>query len=202
MALIVQAGDPVLRRVADPVPPEKLDTAELRALIDEMVATMRAAPGVGLAAPQIGVAWQLIVVEDDVDRASSLSDSEREERGRTPLPLTAIVNPRLEIIGEQRATFFEGCLSVSGWSALVTRALKVEVKGLTPAGDPLNLRLAGWPARILQHEVDHLRGVLYVDRMLSRSFAKTELAVELWSEKPTTEVAASLGINLREIQTT
>src|SRR5580698_11550455 len=101
MALIVQAGDPVLRRPADPVPPEKLNTAELRALVDEMVATMRAAPGVGLAAPQIGVGWQLIVVEDDVDRASSLSDAERVERGRTPLPLTAIVNPHLEIIGEQ-----------------------------------------------------------------------------------------------------
>ena len=198
MALIVQAGELVLRREAQPVPPEKLGTVELRALVDEMVATMRAAPGVGLAAPQIGVGWQLIVVEDDGDRASSLSDAERLERGRTPLPLTAIVNPRLAIIGEQRATFFEGCLSVSGWSALVTRALEVEVTGLTPAGDPLALRLSGWPARILQHEVDHLRGVLYVDRMLSRSFAKTELAVQLWAEKPIAEVAASLGIDPRQ----
>jgi peptide deformylase len=198
MAMIVQAGDPVLRRAAAPVPADKLGTPELRALVDEMVATMRAAPGVGLAAPQIGVSWQLIVVEDDGERASSLSDGEREERGRTALPLTAIVNPELELLGDKRATFFEGCLSISGWSALVTRALEVEVKGLTPAGDPMTLRLSGWPARILQHEIDHLRGVLYIDRMRSRSFSETELAHDLWSGKSTAEVAASLGIDPRD----
>ncbi len=195
MALIVQAGDPVLRKIAAPVPPEKLKTLELQAMVDEMVATMRAAPGVGLAAPQIGVSWQLIVVEDDSERASSLTDAEREERGRTVLPLTAIVNATLEVIGEKRATLFEGCLSVSGWSALVTRALEIEVKGLTPAGAPLTLRLSGWPARILQHELDHLRGSLYVDRMHSRSFARTDLAIELWSDTPIEEVASSLGID-------
>jgi peptide deformylase len=195
MAMIVQAGDPVLRRVAVPVPAEKLATQELRALVDEMIATMRAAPGVGLAAPQIGVSWQLIVVEDDGERASSLSDGEREERGRSPLPLTAIVNPEIELSGgDQRATFFEGCLSISGWSALVPRALRASVKGLSPEGDPLKLELEGWPARILQHEIDHLRGVLYIDRMLSRSFSETDLAHELWSGKSTAEVIASLGI--------
>jgi peptide deformylase len=196
--MIVQAGDPVLRRPALPVPPEKLGTPELRALVDEMVATMRAAPGVGLAAPQIGVGWQLIVVEDDDDRASSLSEAERAERGRSALPLTAIVNPEIELLGDARATFFEGCLSISGWSALVPRALAVGVKGLTPAGEPLSLRLEGWPARILQHEIDHLRGVLYIDRMLSRSFSATKLAHDLWSGKPTAEVAASLGIATRD----
>jgi len=199
MALIVQAGDPVLRRAAAPVPREKLGTAELRALVDEMVATMRAAPGVGLAAPQIGVGWQLIVVEDDAQRASSLSETERAEHGRTALPLTAIVNPEIALLGDEKATFFEGCLSISGWSALVPRALEVEVTGLTPAGDSLKLRLSGWPARILQHEVDHLRGVLYVDRMLSRSFGKADLAARLWAEKPLSEIAAGLGLDQKAI---
>jgi peptide deformylase len=196
MALIVQAGDPVLRRRSRPVPTEKLGTPELRALVEEMVRTMRTAPGVGLAAPQIGVDWQLLVAEDDEDKSSDLTDDERATRQRIALPLVAVVNPQLRMIGEERATFFEGCLSVSGWTALVSRALEVEVRGLTPAGEPLELRLSGWPARILQHEIDHLNGVLYVDRMHSRSFARTELAHQIWGEKPISEVAASLEIDL------
>ncbi len=200
MAMIVQAGDPVLRKMAAPVPAEKLGTQELRALVGEMVATMRAAPGVGLAAPQIGVSWQLIVVEDDSERAAALSDGEKEERGRSPLPLTAIVNPQIELVGDERVTFFEGCLSISGWSALVPRALRVAVTGVTPAGEPLRLELEGWPARILQHEVDHLRGTLYVDRMLSRSFSETDLAQAFWAGKSTAEVAAGLGIEAAQRQ--
>jgi peptide deformylase len=198
MALIVQAGDPVLRRKARQVPREKLGTAELEGLVGEMVRTMRTAPGVGLAAPQIGVDWQLLVAEDDEGKSSDLSEEERSQRQRTSLPLVAIVNPELRLVGKAQATFFEGCLSVSGWTALVTRALDIEVTGLTPAGEPLALRLSGWPARILQHEVDHLNGTLYVDRMHSRSFARTDLANEIWGEKPISDVATALGITLAE----
>jgi peptide deformylase len=196
MALIVQAGDLVLRNPARPVPREKLGTPELQSLVDEMVATMRTAPGVGLAAPQIGVGWQLIVVEDDDQRMSSISEEDRRSRERTPLPLTAIVNPELRFLGQAEAIFFEGCLSVSGWTALVSRALEVEVTGFTPAGDPLKLQARGWPARILQHEIDHLRGTLYVDRMFSRSFTQADLARRLWGDKPIAEVAATLKIDL------
>jgi len=196
MASIVQAGEAVLRKMARPVPREKLGTVELQAVIDEMVATMRAAPGVGLAAPQIGLDWQLIVVEDDADHLESLEEEDRRERERTPLPLMAIVNPELEMVGSRQATFFEGCLSVSGWTALVTRALEVRVRGLTPRGESLDLTLSGWPARILQHEVDHLRGTLYVDRMHSRSFSRTELAQQAWKDRPVGDVARQLGIVL------
>src|ERR1700722_19618669 len=103
MALIVQAGDLVLRSQAKPVPREKLGTPELAGLVTEMVATMRAAPGVGLAAPQIGVPWQLVVVEDDEERMAKLDATEIAVRDRRPLPLTAIVNPALEVIGERTA---------------------------------------------------------------------------------------------------
>jgi formyl-CoA transferase len=153
-----------------------LGTPQLRGLVDEMVAAMRAAPGVGLAAPQIGAGLQVIVVEDNDERMAHLTEAERAERGRVGLPLTAIVNPVLRRIGDAEETFFEGCLSVPGYAAMVPRALEVEVEGLTPEGAPLKLRATGWPARILQHECDHLAGTLYLDRMHSRTFTTVEKA--------------------------
>ena len=174
---IAFAGDPVLRAAASPVPPSMFDTPELHALVDEMVAVMRAAPGVGLAAPQIGVGLQIIVLEDDDESMAHLSEAERKERGRIRVPVTAIVNPVLRRLGEADDTFAEGCLSIPGYSALVARAHEVEVTGLAPDGSTLSLRATGWPARILQHECDHLGGTLYVDRMVSRSFAAVGLAV-------------------------
>ena len=174
MKEIVCAGDPVLRSPAAEVPPEMFGSPALHALVAEMVATMRAAPGVGLAAPQIGVGLRVIVVEDTDEHMSYLTAEQRAERARVHLPLIAVVNPVLRPIGERQATFPEGCLSVPGYAALVTRAFEVEVEGLTPDGAPLRLRAAGWPARIFQHEVDHLLGTLYVDRMNTRSFALVE----------------------------
>ena len=196
MALIVQAGDSVLRTPARAVPAEKLGTAELEALVAEMITTMREAPGVGLAAPQIGVPWQLLVAEDDDQGLAHLSPESRALRGRVGLPLVAIVNPVLTPVGTETATFYEGCLSVSGWSALVTRFLEVEVTGLTPKGEPVALKLRGWPARILQHEVDHLRGTLYIDRMYTRSFCRNDGA-QNWADRPLSEVVEKLGIDLK-----
>jgi peptide deformylase len=130
MTRIVQAGELVLRQPAGEVPREMLGTPELRNLIDQMISTMREAPGVGLAAPQIGVPLQVIVMEDDAQRTAHLSESARQDRERTAFPITALVNPTLELLGDARATFFEGCLSVAGWTALVPRALEVAVRGL------------------------------------------------------------------------
>ena len=171
---IVSAGDPVLRARAAEVAEEKLGSPDLLDLVELMIATMRAAPGVGLAAPQIGLPLRVIVLEDPADVVASLSDEARAARGRVAFPVIAIVNPVLHLIEGERATFFEGCLSVPGYAAQVTRALTVEVTGKTPAGEPFSWRVSGWPARILQHECDHLAGTLYVDRMDSRSFAKVE----------------------------
>jgi peptide deformylase len=198
---IVQAGSTVLRTPALPVPPGKLATPELRSLIAAMVEVMRNAPGVGLAAPQIGVPLQVIVLEDSEALMLRLSPEERAERGRVPIPLTVIVNPILEIrdgsaasgAGAGRATFFEGCLSVPGYMALVERHLSVEVKGMGADGEPIRWEAEGWPARILQHEVDHLRGVLYVDRMLTRSFCSNDEAAN-WMHRSVAEARAALGV--------
>lgn len=190
---IVQAGHPVLRTPAAPVPAEMIGTPELDDLIARMVAAMRQAPGVGLAAPQIGVGLQVIVLEDTEERMARLTAAQREERGRRPLPLTVILNPALRLIEGERAVFFEGCLSVVGYTALVERALAVEVTGLTRDGEPFRWEASGWPARILQHEVDHVRGMLYVDRMLTRSFASAEEAQARWIDTPVAAVRAALG---------
>jgi peptide deformylase len=190
---IVHAGNPVLRQHAAPVPLDLFGTAKLRQLVETMTEVMHTAPGVGLAAPQIGVGLALIVLEDAEALMTRLSPEERAARGRTPFPLTAIANPVLTLRGEAKATFFEGCLSVPGYMALVERALEVAVTGSDPHGEPVSWRVAGWPARILQHEVDHLAGTLYVDRMMTRTFASNAEVQERWLRASPDEVRAALG---------
>jgi peptide deformylase len=190
---IVQAGHPVLRAPAAPVPADMIGTRDLDELITRMVTAMRQAPGVGLAAPQIGVGLQVIVLEDTEALMARLTPEHRSERGRRPFPLTVILNPELRVIEGERAVFFEGCLSVVGYTALVERALSVEVTGLTRDGEPFHWQVSGWPARILQHEVDHVRGTLYVDRMLTRSFCSAEEALARWIDMPVPAVRQALG---------
>jgi len=189
---ITRAGNPVLRAVAAEVAPGELGSKALVELVSKMVEAMRAAPGVGLAAPQLGVSKRVIVVEDTEARMSKLSSKDRSTRGRVTLPLLVVVNPDLTLIGDKTATFFEGCLSVPSYMALVERALEVRVRGTNEHGDPVDLTVSGWPARIFQHEVDHLDGMLYVDRMLTRSFGDDGEVVQRWMHLPTDEVRTLL----------
>ena len=182
----------MLRAVAEPVDPAFLGSKELRALVQKMVTVMRAAPGVGLAAPQIGVGLQVIVLEDAEALMAKLTPPERAARGRVPYPLQVLINPKLTPIGLDRATFFEGCLSVKGYMALVERALSVEVSALDEHGKDISFTVSGWPARILQHEVDHLQGTLYVDRMLTRTFCCNEEASR-WIGLPASETRTKLN---------
>jgi peptide deformylase len=188
---IVQAGATVLRQRALEVSADLLGSSALLRLIDVMVEVMRAAPGVGLAAPQIGVPLRVFVAEDPEERLAHVSSEALELRGRKALPLMALVNPAVSQVGGARATFFEGCLSVRGYGALVTRAAAVTVDAVDMHGRPLALRLEGWPARIMQHEMDHLDGTLYVDRMISRSLS-CDAELGRLGAIPVTEVLAEL----------
>jgi peptide deformylase len=190
---IVQAGASVLRQRAFEVSDAMLGSPTLLRLVDLMVEVMRAAPGVGLAAPQIGVPLRVFVAEDDEERLAHAAPEALELRGRTPLPLMVLVNPEVSLVAGAQATFFEGCLSVRGYGALVPRAAAVQVKAVDGQGRPLSAMLQGWPARIMQHEMDHLNGTLYVDRMISRSFA-CDAELGRLGALPVSEILEELGV--------
>lgn len=191
---IVQTGAPVLRSPAQDVSPERIGTPEFQSLLAKMIATMRAAPGVGLAAPQIGVPWRVLVMEDREELMASLTLKEREERERLPVPVRVFINPTLTPIGEDKVTFFEGCLSVAGFAGLVERFHEVEVTGLDEKGQSQTWRVKGWPARILQHEVDHLAGTLYIDRMITRSFGTMAQVKARFAGKAIADIKLELGV--------
>lgn len=168
---IVQAGDPVLRQAARALSPDEVRSPRIVDLIEAMRETMRAAPGVGLAAPQVGQSLQLAVIEDRAEYQGRLTPDELAARGRVPVPFHVVINPRLTVLEAGPAVFAEGCLSVPGYMAVVARALAVRVDALDHRGQPVTIEARGWHARILQHELDHLAGTLYIDRMDSRTFA-------------------------------
>ena len=190
---IVQAGHPVLRQKARPLTPEELRSPEITRLIEDMRETMRDAPGVGLAAPQVGLPLQLVVVEDKPEYSERGDPDEMLARGRTPVPFQVLANPRLTIVDATPAEFFEGCLSVADMMMVVPRVRAVRVEALDHTGRPVTLSAEGWPARIFQHEIDHLRGVLCVDRMRSRTFMSVRNYGQHWASLPIARVLEEVG---------
>ena len=181
---IVQVGEPVLRVQPRQLTREEIASEEIQRLIGDMRDTMRDAPGVGLAAPQVGVALQLAVIEDREELLSSLHAQELAEKERWAVPFHVIINPEILLLGDDRAEFYEGCLSLSGFSAVVSRARRVRVTYLDERGQSQCVEARGWYARILQHEIDHLQGRLYIDRMDSRTFTSLDNWSRFWKGKP------------------
>jgi peptide deformylase len=171
---IVCVGDPVLRKKARPLEPEEIRSAHIQDLIGHMRETMHDAPGVGLAAPQVGQSLQLAVIEDKAEYHKNLSKDALKERERISVPFHAIVNPQIELFTPPEMAFHEGCLSLPGFMAVVSRARKVRVTCLDERGKPRTIEASGWYARILQHEIDHLNGRMYIDRMQSETFSTLE----------------------------
>lgn len=164
---IVTLPDPVLRRKARPV--AKFD-GNLQSLIDDMIETMRDAPGVGLAAPQVGISERVIVVE--------YAEPEEVEEGEEPKEvepkLYIMVNPEIVKTSPEIVVGVEGCLSVPMLVGEVERAEEIRIRGFNRRGQPMKLKADGWLARIFQHEIDHLNGVVF-----------TDLATQIWQpEEP------------------
>jgi peptide deformylase len=180
---IVQAGDPILRKQSRPLTKDEISSLSIQQLIDSMRDTMREAPGVGLAAPQIGESIQLAVIEDREVYINDLSADQLAARQRSTIPFHVIINPKLLFLDDSSAGFFEGCLSVAGYQAVVDRALKARVECLNERGEPVTINAAGWYARILQHEIDHLQGTLYIDRMKTRTFTTAENMLQFWKSQ-------------------
>jgi peptide deformylase len=181
---IVQVGDPALRQAARALTAEEIASAEIQALIALMRDTMRDAPGVGLAAPQIGMSLQIAVIEDRQEYLKDISPDQLADRERAPVPFHVIINPKIIEEPDPPVEFFEGCLSLAGFSALVPRARRVRVECLDEHGVPKTIEASGWYARILQHEIDHLHGNLYIDRMRSRTFTSLDNWNRHWKGKP------------------
>ena len=171
---IVQTGDPVLRAEARPLTAEELASKRIQKLILDMRDTMRAAPGVGLAAPQIGESLQLVVIEDTPERQQGITPEQLAERERNAVPYHVLVNPKLTLVGLDQVRAFEGCLSFKGFVMTVPRSRKVRVEALDERGQPVKIEASGWYARILQHECDHLKGTLCCDRMDPRTLSTAE----------------------------
>jgi len=168
---IVYLPNPILRKKAKPV--TKFDK-DLQTLIDDMIETMREAPGVGLAAPQINLPMQLAVIEyaegeDDEDRPEDAPPPEKK--------LFVIINPEITKVSDEKVLGIEGCLSIPNLVGEVERHQAIEVKALNRHGNPVKIKAEGWLARIFQHEIDHLNGVLYTDK-----------ATQVWKPKEDEEV--------------
>jgi peptide deformylase len=189
-------GEPVLRGHARPLQPEEIGLPSTQELIAAMRETMHDAPGVGLAAPQVGLPLQIAVIEDREENMKDLSPELLAERERKPVAFQVIINPVLTVESAVEVEFFEGCLSLPGLVALVPRARKVKVECVDAQGQPRVIRASGWHARILQHEIDHLSGALYVDRMRSVSLCSLENFTRHWKGKSIPEIKRMLQVDV------
>lgn len=190
---IVQVGDPVLRRQARELTREELASPAIQDMIARMRDTMRDAPGVGLAAPQIGESLQLTVIEDPPQLHRSMSAEELAERERNAVPFHVLVNPRLTPVGDEVVLAYEGCLSFAGFMMIVPRWRQVRVDALDGRGEPVMVTASGWYARILQHEIDHLRGIVCCDRMDPRTLTTQDNHMRHWRNASIDEVRATVG---------
>jgi peptide deformylase len=190
---IVQVGDPVLRCGARELSRDEIATPAIQELIIRMRDTMRDAPGVGLAAPQIGESIQLVVIEDPPQAHAGMTPAQLAERERSAVAFHVLINPRLTVEGDEQVAAYEGCLSLAGFSMIVPRWRRVRVEALDEHGDPVVKVASGWYARILQHEIDHLRGVVCCDRMEPRSLTTQDNHFRYWRTMPVDAVRAALG---------
>jgi peptide deformylase len=191
---IVQVGDPVLRAPTRAVDLDAIRRPQMHDLIQRMVAAMRKAPGIGLAAPQIGVSQRVIVMEDRPEMTADLPKGVLTEREREPKPLRVLINPVMTLVGDATRDFFEGCLSIRGYTAMVRRHREVQVSYLDENGNAREWRPVGWQARVMQHEYDHLERVLYTDKMIAQSFMSIEEYKARYATKLVSDVKQELGI--------
>lgn len=158
---IARMGDPVLRMKAQPV--DDPTSPDVGSLVASMRETMLAAPGVGLAAPQVHVSWRIVVFQVPPARATDPTAAPGAPDG--PVPFTVLVNPEIEPLDMAQADDWEGCLSVPGLTGVVPRFLRIRYRGFDLDGSRIERLAEGFHARVVQHECDHLDGVLYPMRM-------------------------------------
>lgn len=187
---IVEVGNPVLRARARPYHGQ-IGAPVFHKLLDAMRSTMLDAPGVGLAAPQIGLPFAFAVVEDHTSK-----ELEGDPREFDEFPFHAIINPKYEPVGDRTASFYEGCLSVPGVEAVRRRWLDIVATWQDENGRSHEQKLHGWPARIFQHETDHLDGELYIDKCEIRSLSTDDNIDEYWDSPSPSDAAEAMGFEI------
>ncbi len=166
---IAKVGNPVLRKLAEPVDPKEIGSRAMQRFIDDMLETMVAKEGIGLAAPQVSRSQQIVVMEC---------------QGEGGFPQTILINPTIVYYGPQQIEMWEGCLSVDGLRGKVTRPSMVRVQGLDRKGTPVDIEASGLYAICIQHEIDHLYGKLFLDRMTDLStLAQLEEFEQFWRKE-------------------
>ncbi|PLS30851.1 peptide deformylase [Bifidobacterium margollesii] len=188
---IVQAGEPVLRHKTARYQGQ-LTKGTFKKLVEVMRHTMIEAPGVGLAATQIGLGLAFAVMEDHVG-----AEDANDPREATELPFRVVVNPVYTPVGQETRSFYEGCLSFDGYQAVRRRWLDIDAEWDDESGAHHKERMHGWAARIFQHETDHLSGELYIDKAEIRSLTTYDNLEDYWCDDPVPSLAAKeLGFEL------
>jgi peptide deformylase len=172
---IARMGHPVLKRRADPVPDPT--APEIHSLINDMTETLADIGGVGLAAPQVHVPLRLVIFYVPKARMAAEEGAAEAEGGPDGVPMTVLVNPEIEPLSEDLAEGVEACLSVPGLAGLVPRHTRIRYSGVGPDGAAIERIASGFHARVVQHECDHLDGILYPMRM--RDLSKLSFVEEL-----------------------
>ncbi len=171
---IAKLGNPILRKIAETVSPKDIKSPAFQQLIDDMFETMDDANGIGLAAPQVARSLQLVVMAC---------------AGEGGFPATVLINPKIVFYGSEMSEFWEGCLSVDGLRGKVTRPSSVRVLALDRQGAPLDIEATGLYATCIQHEMDHLIGKVFLDRMTDLStLAQLEEFAEFWQKEESTVI--------------
>jgi len=172
---IARLGHPILRKTAIEVANEKIPSSELQRLIDDMIDTMREYDGVGLAAPQVHQSLRITVVE-------SLSNPRYP--AAPDIPLTILINPKFSHMSEEMTEGWESCLSIDDFRGKVPRARELKVSAFDRTGEKIFLEAAGFFAVVLQHEMDHLNGMVYLDRMKDmKTLAHMKEYIKYWEQK-------------------
>lgn len=157
---IIKMGNPILRQGAIPLSKEEILSEETQNLIEEMREVMKEAEGIGLAAPQIGISKHLAIIE--------VPNESRYEEGMAT-ELIVFINPQIKILDESKQGYWEGCLSVPGLRGFVERPRKIQIDFLDENAQEVSIEAEGFLATVFQHEIDHLNGVLYVDKITDMS---------------------------------
>lgn len=174
---IVKMGNPVLRRVAEQI--KDLGDEEIRNLVIDMRDSMAEVGGVGLAAPQIGISLSLVIFEVPAARMQS---EDGDEENAKALPSTVLINPVITPLGEEKELGWEGCLSVPGLRGLVPRYTRIRYTGIDLDGNSVDVEAYGFHARVVQHECDHLDGILYPERMTDLKYLVYESEMQAFME--------------------